>query len=152
ILAQARFRVEGRPVEIWRPMDGSIARLGENAGALMDETTGNRQPGIQPVILRRQEALTAVPLDLAPRESVFVVFRKHNEAPQPKVDHSETARELNGVWTLKFPPNLGAPASIQMPNLVSWTENSDPGVKYFSGTAQYSTVFTTPGSSTAAGS
>ena len=53
--------------------------------------------------------------------------------------HTETAlTTIQGPWTLSFPPNWGAPASIEMPQLVSWTENADPGVKYFSGTATYS--------------
>ena len=44
---------------------------------------------------------------------------------------------LDGAWTLRFPPNLGAPPSVQLPTLASWTENADAGVRYFSGTATY---------------
>jgi hypothetical protein len=42
-------------------------------------------------------------------------------------------------WTLDFPPNWGAPAHVDVPVLKSWTEFSDPGVRYFSGTATYRT-------------
>jgi hypothetical protein len=45
--------------------------------------------------------------------------------------------EVSGAWELNFPPNLGAPASVSLPKLVSWTEHPDQGVKYFSGTATY---------------
>ena len=44
---------------------------------------------------------------------------------------------LSGPWDLRFPPHWGAPASVALPALTSWTENSDAGVRYFSGTATY---------------
>lgn len=45
--------------------------------------------------------------------------------------------ESNGDWSLKFPPNWGAPAEVKLDKLSSWTEHADEGVKYFSGTASY---------------
>lgn len=45
--------------------------------------------------------------------------------------------DLSGPWTLSFPPNWGAPASVELPTLLSWTDHADRGVKYFSGTATY---------------
>jgi hypothetical protein len=44
---------------------------------------------------------------------------------------------LSGPWEVSFPPNLGAPAKIQLQKLEPWTANQDDGVKYFSGTATY---------------
>ena len=49
--------------------------------------------------------------------------------PQPQ--------ELTGSWAVTFPPKLGAPASATFDSLISWTDSSDDGVKYFSGTATY---------------
>jgi hypothetical protein len=51
---------------------------------------------------------------------------------------------VDGRWTLRFPPNLGAPASVQFDHLMSWTQSSDDGVKYFSGTATYSQTIDMP--------
>ena len=51
---------------------------------------------------------------------------------------------IQGPWTVTFPPHFGAPASIRLGKLSFWTESSDPGVKFFSGTATYSTTFTVP--------
>jgi hypothetical protein len=45
---------------------------------------------------------------------------------------------VDGTWQLTFPPNWGAPEKVELPQLKSWTEHPDPGVKYFSGTAAYS--------------
>jgi hypothetical protein len=36
-----------------------------------------------------------------------------------------------------FPPGWGAPASRTFSQLISWTQDSDEGVKYFSGVATY---------------
>ena len=46
--------------------------------------------------------------------------------------------DVVGPWVLSFPPDLGAPPKITLDKLISWTEHSDPGVKYFSGSAVYS--------------
>jgi hypothetical protein len=49
--------------------------------------------------------------------------------------------ELAGPWVLTFPPHWGAPASVTLAKLISWTEHPDAGVKYFSGTATYKKAF-----------
>jgi hypothetical protein len=44
---------------------------------------------------------------------------------------------ISGAWEVSFQPDRGAPSNITMDDLVSWSENPDPGVKYFSGTGTY---------------
>jgi hypothetical protein len=51
---------------------------------------------------------------------------------------------INGPWTLRFPPNLGAPPQVTLDHLISWPEHSEPGVRYFSGSATYETTFDAP--------
>jgi hypothetical protein len=45
--------------------------------------------------------------------------------------------EITGPWRVSFEPGKGAPAEITMDQLGSWSDQSDPGVKYFSGAATY---------------
>jgi hypothetical protein len=45
--------------------------------------------------------------------------------------------EVGGPWELRFPPNRGAPEKVTLEKLISWTEHPEPGVRYFSGTAEY---------------
>ena len=52
------------------------------------------------------------------------------------------AQEFSGAWQVHFPPNWGAPAQVELDKLMSWTEHSDSGVRYFSGTATYRKAFT----------
>ena len=46
-------------------------------------------------------------------------------------------REITGAWDLRFPPSWGAPPSIKLDKLISWTDHTNAGVRYFSGTATY---------------
>jgi alpha-L-rhamnosidase len=146
----ARFRTDRKAVSIWRPMTGEMDAIDASTGtAEVPDRGGNRQPGIEPAAYVAQPGLTAVSLDLAERESVFVVFRNaaNTSAPSvPAAPHmSETTlTTIAGPWTLSFPPNWGAPASVQLPQLTSWTESTDPSVKYFSGTATYSKQIAAP--------
>jgi hypothetical protein len=54
----------------------------------------------------------------------------------------ETHTQLTGVdgpWTVQFQPDRGAPPSVQLDKLASWSDSADAGVKYFSGAGTYST-------------
>jgi Glycosyl hydrolases family 2, sugar binding domain len=78
---------------------------------------------------------------------VFVVFRKPaavTERALPPVDESSIAT-IDGPWQLSFQPNRGAPESISLAMLASWSNNADPGVKYFSGIGTYSKTINVPG-------
>jgi hypothetical protein len=76
---------------------------------------------------------------LAERESVFVVFRRAAVSPSRTLPRatSTALTTVSGPWDVSFPPNLGAPAKVQLAKLESWTANPNEGVKYFSGTATY---------------
>jgi hypothetical protein len=51
------------------------------------------------------------------------------------------AQGIVGPWELSFPPGLGAPPSKTFHKLVSWTEDPEPGIRYFSGIATYRKTF-----------
>jgi hypothetical protein len=53
-------------------------------------------------------------------------------------------RAVEGPWSLAFAPGWGAPAKIVLDKLASWTENADPGIRYYSGTATYTARFLLP--------
>jgi hypothetical protein len=48
------------------------------------------------------------------------------------------------AWTLSFPAGWGAPASVPVEHFQSWTESTDSGIRYFSGTAVYRTTLQIP--------
>lgn len=58
---------------------------------------------------------------------------------------------IPGPWTVTFPPNLGAPSQITLPELKSLHRHDRDGVKYFSGAATYTTRFQVASDATAGG-
>jgi (4-O-methyl)-D-glucuronate---lignin esterase len=53
----------------------------------------------------------------------------------------EAPQEIPGPWHVSFPPNLVAPAEINLPELISLHKHAEKGVRYFSGTATYTKGF-----------
>lgn len=45
--------------------------------------------------------------------------------------------EIEGAWQVQFEAKSGAPAQTTLGKLQSWTQVSDPTIKYYSGTAKY---------------
>jgi hypothetical protein len=52
--------------------------------------------------------------------------------------------DVPGPWEVRFAPGWGAPPSVRLEKLVSWSEHSDPGVRYFSGMATYRKTMAVP--------
>jgi (4-O-methyl)-D-glucuronate---lignin esterase len=53
------------------------------------------------------------------------------------VKPAELPTSTTSSWTLSFPAGWGAPRPVPWNQFESWTESSDPGIRYFSGTAVY---------------
>jgi len=51
---------------------------------------------------------------------------------------------VDGSWNVSFQPERGAPPSITLDKLSSWSDNQDAGVKYFSGTGTYTKTIQAP--------
>jgi len=119
-----RFRISGKEAELWYPDTGEI----------------------KPAQYSTADNSTTVKLNLAQRESVFVVFRQAALSLFRALPTAEstTLKKIVGPWDVSFPPNLGAPEEIQLTELQSWTENANDGVKYFSGTATYTKTIHVP--------
>jgi hypothetical protein len=120
----ASFRVTGKAPELWHPDTGTT----------------------EPASFKIANGRTTVPIKLEPWGTVFVVFRKPTTAtfrtlPQ---DTQTLLATIDGSWKLSFQPDRGAPPSITLEQLSSWSDNPDPGVKYFSGTGTYAKKITAP--------
>ncbi len=120
----ATFRVTGKSAEIWHPETGRI----------------------EPASYKIAAGRTTVALRLEPADAVFVVFRRAAAAPSHTVPAVvETAlATVQGPWEISFQADRGAPAKIMLDRLTSWHENSDAGVKYFSGAGTYTKTIQAP--------
>lgn len=114
------FRVDGRMPELWHA------------------DTGTREA----VSYRMDAGRTHVPLSLRAHESVFVVFRKPTSIRERTIPVPVETPVLGiaDSWQVKFPANRGAPTGLHPTALTSWSEDSDNGIRYFSGTATYTTT------------
>jgi hypothetical protein len=120
----ASFRVMGKAPELWHADTGIV----------------------EPASYRIADGRTTVPLRLEPNDAVFVVFRRAAAAPSrtiPKQVETQLG-VVEGAWDVAFQPNRGAPAKISLTALRSWSDNSDAGVKYFSGTGVYTNTVQAP--------
>jgi hypothetical protein len=113
----ATFRVSGKAPELWHA------------------DTGKREPAS----FKIADGRTTVPLKLEPYGSVFVVFRKpvaSTSRTLPTATETVLA-QVEGPWSVSFQPDRGAPPTVSMDTLSSWSDSSDPGIRYFSGAGTY---------------
>jgi hypothetical protein len=121
---RASFRVTGKAPELWYAETGHI----------------------EPVSFNIADGCTTLPLHLEPWGTVFVVFQKTTGETSHTVPMltEEPVSTLQGTWKVSFQPGRGAPASITLDKLSSWSENADAGVKYFSGMGTYTQTVEAP--------
>jgi hypothetical protein len=118
---QATFRVQGKSPELWRAETGLS----------------------EPAAFASVDGRMTVPLHLEPWGTVFVVFRSPTNLTSRTVPakFAVTLAEIEGRWKVAFSEGAGAPESIILERLDSWTRYPDIGVKYFSGAGTYTKTF-----------
>ena len=118
------FRIGGKTPELWNPLTAETRLLPE---------------------YKALTKTTKIPMRLDAFESSFIVFR--SDASATKVDGAnypleKTLAEIAGPWKVEFQEGRGGPDSpVTFTRLSDWTGSSDPHIKYFSGTAVYTSDF-----------
>lgn len=122
--ATVSFRVTGKVPELWNPQTGKTETVSY-------QINGDR---------------TIVPLKFESWEAYFIVFREKTTVAsyvKPGVTESTVAR-VDGTWKVSFQEGRGAPVQATVNQLSSWSENTNAGIKYFSGTATYDNTVNLP--------
>lgn len=122
VSVEATFRITGKKPEIWHPETGEKEDASYNINGDM----------------------TSVTLNLTPNDAIFVVFsnKAKENSRTVSVLLEQTLKTIEGPWRVTFQENRGAPAEVSFNTLLPWNEHSDPGIKFFSGTATYySTIY-----------
>ncbi len=114
--AQISFRTSGKVPELWNAQTGKTERVSY-------QIKGGR---------------TIIPLKFESWDAYFILFsEKATKNSLVKATQNETIlTTLSSPWTVIF-----GNKNISMPNLNSWAENTDPDIKYFSGSAIYENSF-----------
>ena len=171
VQTEGTFRVAGKVPQLWRADTGKIeaSPLYKETNGRISLPLSFEPRGSVFVIFRkgtadanrivsasggktaegREPAFTVVQgngkAELTAREAgTYEIQRANGQTAKVSIESVPQPVEISGAWELKFPPNLGAPEKVNLEKLISWPEHSDPGVKYFSGTATYSKKLTLP--------
>lgn len=116
------FRVTGRQPELWDPVTGVIRKL---------------------PAFRQEEKTTVVPMKLDKNECVFVVFREKGEPSATTLEVNYPAplrtQEATGEWNVTFESAFKTPSPVRMATLDNLSDNANDSIRYFSGTATYTT-------------
>jgi hypothetical protein len=118
-------------------------RAGGLSPQLWDAVSGTVT--LRPAFSTAADGTVKLAVHLPAYGSIYVVCHGHASSPMLEPDATLVSTPLTGPWTLTFQPNRGAPeAPITLASLTSWSDSSDPGVRYFSGTATYKATFKAP--------
>lgn len=119
------FRVTGKQPQLWNPVNGETRDL-----------TSFTDDGKS----------TSIDIAFEIHQSFFVVF---NGKPQPGSGREDfpslkEIQRLDGIWQVAFDTQWGGPAKIELSALQDWSQSTDEGIKYYSGTAVYNQSFNYP--------
>jgi hypothetical protein len=122
---QLSLRVTGKVPELWNPVTGDTLTAREWTA---------------------EGGYTNLPVHLAPNASVFVVLQRPTAQKHSggglNWPLTDTLQFLQANWRVSFDTAAGGPAApVETATLQSWSEYADAGIKYYSGTAAYSSVF-----------
>lgn len=124
VQTRCTFRVDALHVSLWDAVQGNIA----------------------PTQLQKSDDGRAmVDLTLDAYGSLFVVFSQ--EDPSAQINSPDlwpdlhTAQSWNNDWKVSFQAGRKAPESVQFDTLSDWSLHRDPGIRYFSGIADYARTF-----------
>ena len=124
VKTECKFRTTGSLPELWNPMTGEMRLLPEYSV---------------------QGKQTVIPLQFDIHEGYFIVFRAETSLPKTaaKKNFSESNQiaVLGKPWSVSFDPAWGGPENVVFEQLSDWSQHTDPGIKYYSGTAVYSQIF-----------
>ncbi|GAA4206343.1 glycosyl hydrolase [Pedobacter jeongneungensis] len=89
---------------------------------------------------------TMINLQMAPNESLFVIFEKRISKSQFKNSNNwpnfKIVQDISKTWQAKFDTTYAGPSKpVIFNDLTDWTKNPDSLVKYYSGTAVYTKNF-----------
>jgi hypothetical protein len=114
------LRVTDRVPEIWDPVTGDTTKPG-----LYSFKNGH----------------TTFPLTLPANGSVFVILRRPTTKGYFNLFMGVALSPVNRPWTVTFDSTKGGPAKpVVFEQLKDWSTDNNPAIKYYSGTAVYTTA------------
>lgn len=115
------FRVSGKKASLWDPMTGDVVAV-------------DSKP--------TEDGRVSLALELPKNGSIFVVFSNDVDVePAGDATSRELMMMLDAPWNVAFDTRYGGPEEKIFEKLTLWNESDEPGVRYYSGVATYTTEF-----------
>lgn len=119
------LRATGRIPELWNPVTGETAAAKN---------------------WRIEQGRTALPVQLPPNGSLFVVLQQPTKLTAQHTGANwmspKPVQPVEGTWTVKFDAQASGPREpVKFSTLTDWSHHPDSAIRYYSGTAAYSTTF-----------
>jgi hypothetical protein len=104
------------------------------------------KPGAHPVGSAVRVARDAAGrLRLESREAgEFALERADGSRRTARIDRIPAPIAIAGPWQVRFDPKWRGPQQVNFKELVDWTQRPEDGIRFYSGTATYSTKFVLP--------
>ena len=160
------FRTSGKLPEIWNPETGTTQKMA--LYDIQDEST-RIQLKLEPhgslfVVFREKAKQHIVSIDfekntirpevytgmqasgseisgMVSEEGLYTFTRDDGKTEVLEVNDIPPSFEITGPWSIDFPSDWGAPDQATFPELMSWTDSDQEGIRYFSGIATYNKEF-----------
>lgn len=120
------FKVQGMKPQLWDAVTGEIRPLNE---------------------FKESNGTTTVSIKMKSLESWFVVFSSSDlniadKNSSSNFPESKTVTILDNAWTVDFKnKEIGPKEVVEFPKLTDWINNTNDRIKYYSGTAVYTSTF-----------
>lgn len=116
------LRVSGLQPQLWNPVTGQMHML----TSWTDNGT-----------------TTSIPMAFDGYQSYFIVMAgkpTHHDGT-PNFPQKSVMQTVDGPWNVAFDPRWGGPENATFTELTDWTESTSDSIRYYSGTAVYTTTF-----------
>ena len=169
LFAEVTLRSRGKTPELWHPESGAtemqgiydVTRDGRTRLPLWLEPNGSvfvllRHPAGRHAQSASRDGVAVFPggnvteevrlngTTLTGRPGSYTLAMSDGKSLTTAVPEVPAPVLITTPWTVRFTPGWGAPAQATFDHLQSWTENPDPGIRFYSGTATYAIRFQLP--------
>jgi hypothetical protein len=170
LVTECIFRAQNAVPQIWDPTDGSVenqfvyqsnsdgismpVNLPPGGSTFVVFKKGISKTGFKSFTSEKDAVIQDLPTEkiLEAKKNAAVlecwqngkysIERKNRNQIQTVVDNIPLPQVINGAWDVEFDPNWGAPERVVFPELISWTEHENQGIKYYSGKGTYTKTIT----------
>lgn len=148
------FRQIGKTPELWDPVSGAVTPISiyEQESVQLSLPLSLPPYGAYWVVFRKSPATPHFTQFRTPTQPIppfsytdagvqfwqsgAVELTGKGKTPM-RIKTEVSIERVSGPWQLRFPKGWGAPESVTLPQLISWSESERPGILYFSGTGTY---------------